>query len=819
MALSWLSSKIGGKFQQPTTAKKDDNAIYENGAATGTQLSSKTPTLSREARDMIDNALAPFLRTPSGCVVDHLVNLFGIGADTNCQANKEIRDRLHHPIKYIKFKAFSSACAVDDLQQWDRQYVDRVVQLTKNLKSNYPFGRCILSSIDKRYDFSGNALEDLTGLYIPNDYLLDIVHDFSDLFNPHLGNPLLLRRPLDLGVKIVAVHCGGEGKSFDYDEDKSPLPLLPNLHENKFFESSPDRMSGSFVTNSNNRPSKEEEEEQAATNFMNGIQVLIGARVPTAIVINVLRDCQRATALSSSSSDEVNSDEHETHETVVSPVLSNGSGSGNGHKRTANLQKRLMMKKLGDRATLSDTNSSSIDTSGDDEAYDDEEFEEDEELSSPTSPLSFGTFLSDTEADFHHDHMAISGEGEEGDDEVPLIRLFQKFLNIEAIKSLKHRHHQLNNKIQRLKKAVDTTPAKLREKGQSLKKEKEKIKELIKLKKNQLNHHMSAPPFLRLMDKFAYTAGLFILFISEFVMIRAPQYMYLWYTILIFPLMAIRFVMYHRSKYHYFMLDFCYLCQFFLIFYLFGSDLVLGSDKSPALFKLVFALSNGPLAWGTVVWRNSLVFHDVDKLTSVFIHLCPPIVTYCLRWYPNAYSEDLACGGTSCELTFREAYLVPIYVYIFWQIFYYVKTEVVDGVKLANDQEIMTSTRWMSVRQPHPLYKFFKQRGIDISPGLLLMATQMIYTLCTLLALPLFMNSFWAHSAFLVFIFAGVSWNGACYYFEVFSENYNKRFKSEVGGSFSAPPCNSLTIPSILSFAKFLAVFLPSLFLFLKFIL
>ena len=37
-----------------------------------------------------------------------------------------------------------------------------------------------------------------------------------------------------------------------------------------------------------------------------------------------------------------------------------------------------------------------------------------------------------------------------------------------------------------------------------------------------------------------------------------------------------------------------------------------------------------------------LVFHDVDKITSTFIHFVPPLVTFTMRWHPicwNSYIE------------------------------------------------------------------------------------------------------------------------------------------------------------------------------------
>ena len=43
---------------------------------------------------------------------------------------------------------------------------------------------------------------------------------------------------------------------------------------------------------------------------------------------------------------------------------------------------------------------------------------------------------------------------------------------------------------------------------------------------------------------------------------------------------------------------------------------------------MMFGIANGPLALATYIFRNSLVFHDVDKMTSVYIHVLPLFLTY-----------------------------------------------------------------------------------------------------------------------------------------------------------------------------------------------
>ena len=44
-----------------------------------------------------------------------------------------------------------------------------------------------------------------------------------------------------------------------------------------------------------------------------------------------------------------------------------------------------------------------------------------------------------------------------------------------------------------------------------------------------------------------------------------------------------------------------------------------------------YILCMGPLMFAIIVWKNSLVFHSLDKLTSFFLHAFPPITIHLLR--------------------------------------------------------------------------------------------------------------------------------------------------------------------------------------------
>lgn len=103
---------------------------------------------------------------------------------------------------------------------------------------------------------------------------------------------------------------------------------------------------------------------------------------------------------------------------------------------------------------------------------------------------------------------------------------------------------------------------------------------------------------------------------------RFPEWFHVYYTILFFVLMPIRFYTYYKTKNHYFLADFCYfvnmLCLLFIWIF----------PYSYSLFQSCFAFTFGTLCFAVITWRNSLVIHSIDKTTSCFIHIIPPCVMY-----------------------------------------------------------------------------------------------------------------------------------------------------------------------------------------------
>jgi len=144
-------------------------------------------------------------------------------------------------------------------------------------------------------------------------------------------------------------------------------------------------------------------------------------------------------------------------------------------------------------------------------------------------------------------------------------------------------------------------------------------------KKNQIKTKMSTTPMVKLRDKLAFVFGVSNLWVTAYILGSRPDEEPYWYTISALVLLTFRFFDYRSQKYHYFMFDFCYYTNLLCMLYLWVFP------HSRELFMICFVLSNGPLCWAVVAWRNSMVFHSVDKSTVPW--LLTLLCVYLVRYY------------------------------------------------------------------------------------------------------------------------------------------------------------------------------------------
>jgi len=303
----------------------------------------------------------------------------------------------------------------------------------------------------------------------------------------------------------------------------------------------------------------------------------------------------------------------------------------------------------------------------------------------------------------------------------------------------------------------------------------------------RIRDHMREVPQVKMIDKLSFTFGVLCICGSEWLALRHADWFPLYYFTIMSALLLWRLVTYTKDKYQLFMLDFCYFVNLSVVLqtFFFMSDI--------NWFKANYILCMGPLMFAIIVWKNSLVFHSLDKLTSFFLHAFPPITIHLLRWglIPSPYYYP------STSLTMAEVLTLPLGLYIIWQLGYWSVTEIILRKKLSEDKDLVTSLRWLVMDKKNGFRNLSLSLLVKLGvsqPGEELVADtlkakvvfavlQLLYTVITVLPTYFLYSSYRLSCAYLVLIFGWGTWNGASYYIEVFAERYRLKFvtESEVG--------------------------------------
>ena len=135
------------------------------------------------------------------------------------------------------------------------------------------------------------------------------------------------------------------------------------------------------------------------------------------------------------------------------------------------------------------------------------------------------------------------------------------------------------------------------------------------------------------------------------------------------------------------------------------------------------------------MWRNSIVFHSMDKMTSMFIHILPALVIFAQRWGDHISHKEFPLfenmDGTIAS-NMIDFWWHPFLHYMLWQTVYLVKTEIISKQKLDYNSDIMTSLRWMTRKKDSASYKLLSVFG-EQNQLPTFVSIQAVYTLITFL--------------------------------------------------------------------------------------
>ena len=136
----------------------------------------------------------------------------------------------------------------------------------------------------------------------------------------------------------------------------------------------------------------------------------------------------------------------------------------------------------------------------------------------------------------------------------------------------------------------------------------EKYRKRVKQSVERINTRWNASTAVTAREKASFIAGVLNIWISGYLLGAMPQYFYYWYTIQILYFMPIRWYTYHKRGYHYFLADLCYFVNALLLLSLWVFP------QSKRLLISTYCLAYGNNAIAIAMWRNSLVFHSMDKV-------------------------------------------------------------------------------------------------------------------------------------------------------------------------------------------------------------
>lgn len=256
-------------------------------------------------------------------------------------------------------------------------------------------------------------------------------------------------------------------------------------------------------------------------------------------------------------------------------------------------------------------------------------------------------------------------------------------------------------------------------------------------------------------------------------------------------LLLIRYVTYKRQKAHYFLCDWCYIVNLTCCLWL------TAFPANSVFFTVLFAIVSSTLPWTIIVYRNSLVFHSIDKLTSFYIHMVPPAVWYAIRWYPadcsRLWYEDFQVDiteemqdltGASDPSFLYLAISLPLIVtsiYFVQQSLEIIIINVVAKHSCARnwlhvyyDEEYVTLFRYSANTGKGLIYNLINLCGPKYRLTMWLIIN-VFYTFVTAIPVYAWYEYQLANAIFLCFAFVIGCLNGANFYIYVFSRKYKDR--------------------------------------------
>jgi len=297
-----------------------------------------------------------------------------------------------------------------------------------------------------------------------------------------------------------------------------------------------------------------------------------------------------------------------------------------------------------------------------------------------------------------------------------------------------------------------------------------KLKLKVSTRMTSLAAAWQSAKVVRTREKISFFFGVMSLVFSALLFGLAPQYVHISYTLQLLCLLPYRCYKYKKLQWHYFLFDLCYYVNILNFVFLWILP------QSPSLFVACYCLSHGAVASAIITWRNSLVFHDSDKVTSLFIHIYPPFTFTVIRHFYPGSEERFPALKQLPHLHPWQALLLSSAIYLVWQLLYW-KLVYVDRRKKVESGQRTTSLHWM-LKKPGLIGDILSKVKPE-NRELYFMLGQFAYAVLTDVpaVFVLYDSPFWS-GAYLLLILSVSVWNGGGFYIEVFGRKFERELEA-----------------------------------------
>ena len=315
------------------------------------------------------------------------------------------------------------------------------------------------------------------------------------------------------------------------------------------------------------------------------------------------------------------------------------------------------------------------------------------------------------------------------------------------------------------------------------------------------------------LSPLSFCMGVMNVAVSAFMLGRAPQFYWSYAGVKSVALNGVSYHLKRRDHQRLYLLDLCHVLSFAYTAYSVAAlaawafpevrPAVAPYTSSPAAFRGAFALANGPLGVAVPTLANALVLHSPRQTAALFIHISPPIVTWALRWHPDAHERAFPgilpvrdLDDTENTVPYGALIAPALRLYFAWWLAF-AAWMMLDGRRRGNagragradDAATETNTkthdtvyhRTLGGAEANALGKLAgydpnaSHKKTPVVKYLLAHAVSCAALICVS---PVFYRSYAAHTAFVCALLCCSVWNGARRYYWIMTKGYEKRLRA-----------------------------------------